>query len=439
MLNIEKHILNILVILILTLILIFIWCNNKSSLELFNTTSVTSNIEKYLQELSNLINQPKYSVITNIPNKNEGVYYNLNAVINKKTDILPTYRLYCTGPINNDIKHYTIINNEYDVSTPETRLTDLVKKSRDKSWYVRSGRRGRRGSEAADRKYIDHEYGVFRFTINNSGNEEKYYFNREFFDMIHNDFRNLYTGKIMYKSELLDVSAIINNIKNEIKNTELDDNLNKIFYLQTQQNFNTIEFSFKPNDKLYISEVNIFLNNLKTFVNNYKNLANIYLDVDYFGIFVEIDGFTFKLIYFDKTKIIYGIFTTSNYDLITLLRNAKYIQCYTRVSDPNKEFMVDNVNKEYDIRMRTSVMEYKWRKELEKAVYAFSKENNKYYFRRYLPYINGRRKTYNKRCDITDLLNKFINDFKKKIPVTYKSILPDVSSDGHVLKIIINL
>ncbi len=408
---IGKNILNIIIIgLVLYFILYFILYTYNSFdnvTELFEDASQLSPvITNNLNNLKTLINNTIYAIITNSPITYDGIYYDLNPKLEKLNVI--KYKLYCMGPENdNDIKHLTNID---DISKNEVgAFLNLVKSQKDIA---------------------------YSFGIENS----RYYLKRTLLDSVRCGKRN--SCDLWRNSRDVDITDIIKKIANEINeiiNSKLNNELRNLFKLNIEKEDRNLIFTLKESDLTLENYVKTFPNTLFTFVNNYKNLSNILLDTNKVGIFIKTKDDMFKsyLRIVDSSKIVYGFVLTE------YIYSYRYNRDFTVESKDKRltpsQLITDNQNIIADIRIKRDIIDNKYYAYVMSMSYSFIKENNNFYFRRYLPYIKGKKKTkYDKKCNITELLNTFINNFKNVLPIKYTSIIPDIVNT-YELSVTINL
>ncbi len=396
------------IILLFVLFILVIIKYNKT--ETFTTTSSINNI---LESLSVTINNPKYANI-DIDTK-EGVYYNLNpGLVNDINS--PVYKLYLNKPSNDDIKHYKNGDiSQLEKNSKDLYLYNLIIKNRDNT---------------LNSKYINpNTYNLFEFRKILSGNEERIYFLRVYRELYDNYFLRTVvrlssrTKKIaiennkilLFFSEQVDITSIINSIKNYIIDFNMF-NLNNIIKERYTISINVYNFNilFELNDKLLNKQIlSNQINNLKNKVNNFKNLANIYLNavnISGQGIFNFIN-FDFKIKSITSRKIVYSLFIVdiTPKDIFRIQYQGKQNLAIGLLFD-DKEIIVNDIKilfPEFATAIINSVL---------RASYTFYSKNNKYYFRRNLPYIDGPRKTFDKKCDITIELQNFFTNFQTILP-----------------------
>ncbi len=193
-------------------------------------------------------------------------------------------------------------------------------------------------------------------------------------------------------------------------------NLNNIIKERYTISINVYNFNilFELNDKLLNKQIlSNQINNLKNKVNNFKNLANIYLNavnISGQGIFNFIN-FDFKIKSITSRKIVYSLFIVdiTPKDIFRIQYQGKQNLAIGLLFD-DKEIIVNDIKilfPEFATAIINSVL---------RASYTFYSKNNKYYFRRNLPYIDGPRKTFDKKCDITIELQNFFTNFQTILP-----------------------
>ncbi len=362
-----KNIKNIIIIIILFVLLCAFGYASYTN-ESFQTTT-SSFLQQYITTLSRLINNPIYAVL--------GIYYNLNVKFIKKNNDLPIYTLYLEQPSDNDIKHY---NND-DVS-------QLVINTRDTG-------------------------SLYKFTQSNS----VYYFNREYVKPreesrcpYSKSFCDKGGGPHLYKSELANITNEINNIYNIMITSNIfniKDSIRGRYPLSIT--VLPTEILFKLSDALFNKTVlDNQIRQIKNTINDYKNLANIYLDTDNQGLFANIK-LGFKMKSFSTSKIVYSIY------IIPLVNTDVYrIISKTKLTNSG---IFENITIPVDTYLDGIEQQEKFYTKVINASYTFYRKNNKYYFRRYLPYIEGKgRKKFDKQCNITTQINNLSTNFSTIFP-----------------------
>ncbi len=383
-----KNIKNIIIIIILFVLLCAFGYASYSN-ESFQTTT-SSFLQQYITTLSRLINNPIYAIID--PSDKQGIYYNLNVKFIKKNNDLPIYTLYLDKPLDDDIKHY----NNGDISQLERNRSDyyyykLVINTRDTS-------------------------SLYKFTKSNS----VYYFNRVYLQPLYtskcegffkeSSCNKRFLGNKEYKSELVNITNEINNIYNIMITSNIfniKDSIRGRYPLSIT--VLPTEILFKLSDALFNKTVlDDQIRQIKNTINDYKNLANIYLDSDYQGLFANIK-LGFKMKSFSTSKIVYSIY------IIPLINT----DVYRIISKTELGFsgIIDNRTIPVDTYLNGIEQQEKFYTKVINASYTFYRKDNKYYFRRYLPYIEGKgRKRFDKQCDITTQINNLSTNFSTIFP-----------------------
>jgi len=364
------------------------------------TSNIPPTIRNYLNELKTSFNVPRYAIID--PRDNQGIYYDLTPKLDKTIDF-PIFTMTFNNPSNSDIKHY----NNGDISQLEmNRLNNdwfnLVIRTRDNQLntrYVPSG-----------------TYKLYRFIKLDSN----YYLIREYYFV---DYIK------QLRSELFNITNIINNITNEMNFSNifnLNNSIKDRYPILVVFNPLKIEFNATQDRLLNQTKLNQTINDLKNIVNNYKNLSNIYLDSDYKGLFAQIE-FLFKIKSFNNNRIVYSLYFANISE-----RNIFQVQSYKKLeyAQLTKGDINLIVN---DIVNNGNETNQKWITVIKNASYTFYYNNNKYYFRRRIYSINGNITSFDKKCDITSFING-LNDALRIILPPIENTTTNVSiTDKEIL------